>query len=72
MTTVYAYYAYTSRIGGGVRETVASRARELAVQRLVPNLRINAPAHQELSDKQIDLVDGLARTLERKPHLLWR
>jgi transcriptional regulator with XRE-family HTH domain len=55
-----------------LRETVASRARELAEQRLVPILRMKAPAHQGLSDKQIDLVDGLARTLERKPHLLWR
>jgi predicted DNA-binding mobile mystery protein A len=55
-----------------LRETVASRARELAVQRLVPSLQTKAPEHQVLSDKQIDRVDGLARTLERKPHLLWR
>jgi transcriptional regulator with XRE-family HTH domain len=55
-----------------LRETVASRARELAVQRLVPSFWLKAPAHQGLSDEQNVRVEGLARTLERKPHLLWR
>jgi transcriptional regulator with XRE-family HTH domain len=54
-----------------LRETVASRARELAEQRLAI-FRKEPPAHQGLSDEQMVRVDGLARTLERKPHLLWR
>jgi predicted DNA-binding mobile mystery protein A len=56
-----------------IRETIATRARELAQQRIAPvahSMRLEA---QGLSDKDlVEQVDELARDLERRPRDLWR
>jgi predicted DNA-binding mobile mystery protein A len=56
-----------------LREMVASRAQEVARQRLSPIVKSMALEEQGLTQAQIDRqVDELARELERKPEMLWR
>jgi predicted DNA-binding mobile mystery protein A len=56
-----------------LRETIATRARELARQRLAPIAKSMALEEQGLTEKEIERqVDELARELERKPEILWR
>jgi predicted DNA-binding mobile mystery protein A len=56
-----------------LRETIATRARELAQQRIAPiahSMRLEA---QGISDKELsEQVEELARDLERRPRDLWR
>jgi predicted DNA-binding mobile mystery protein A len=56
-----------------LREMIASRAQEVARQRLSPIVKSMALEEQGLTRAQIDRqVDELARELERKPEMLWR
>jgi predicted DNA-binding mobile mystery protein A len=56
-----------------LRQTICTRARELAQQRIAPvaqSMRLEA---QGLSERELqDQVDELARDLERRPRELWR
>jgi|SRR5271155_5032225 len=56
-----------------LRQTISTRARELAHQRIAPvahSMRLEA---QGLSERELqDQVDELARDLERRPRELWR
>lgn len=56
-----------------LRETVAARAREVALQRIAPIAKSMALEEQGLSKKEIERqVDELARELEMRPDRLWR
>lgn len=56
-----------------LRSTIASRARELARERVAPIAHTMRLEAQGLSDKQIaDQIEELARDLERRPRDLWR
>lgn len=56
-----------------LRETVATRARAVAEQRISPIAKSMALEEQGLTKGQIKRqVDELARELERKPETLWR
>lgn len=56
-----------------LRETIATRARELARQRVTPVVHSMRLEAQGLSDKEItEQIEELARELERRPRDLWR
>jgi len=56
-----------------LREMVAARAREVALQRIAPITKSMALEEQGLSKKEIERqVDELAHELEMRPDRLWR
>ena len=56
-----------------LRSTIATRARELARERVAPIAHTMRLEAQGLSDRQIaDQIEELARDLERRPRDLWR
>jgi predicted DNA-binding mobile mystery protein A len=57
----------------GLRETVSTRAREIAQKRIAPLAKSMALEEQGLTDSQIARqIDELTRELEQKPETLWR
>lgn len=56
-----------------LRETVSTRAREIAEQRIRPLAKSMALEEQGLTDSQIARqIEELTRELEQKPEALWR